>query len=101
MNELVKVLMENYPNTYKQCRLYLYNLFKQSRESVLKLEAASIETILPYFTAFIESLGIFVSEALLHLTANGHFPSFWHLLKDTIKFCFYRIEINDLNFNNF
>lgn len=96
-NALCLAVSQN-ENTFKECRIFMFNMLKSDKAMVLKLEDAPVEILLPYYVAFIESKGVNVQEAINCFNYEVPNSSYWDLLRITIVNVFRKLENNDYNY---
>jgi hypothetical protein len=96
-NILVTALAQNI-TTFTEARTFLFYALGNSRDKVIQLENASVDTCIPYYIAFIESKGININEAINCFAYDVPNSKYWELLKITVVNTFRKIENNDYNF---
>lgn len=96
-NDLITAISQN-KETFKDCRIYLYELFGNDRDKVINLEKQNIEYVLPYYIKYIESKGVDMMEAMNHFAYEVPNTPYYSLLKITIVNVFRKIENKDLTF---
>jgi hypothetical protein len=95
-NQLV-IECAKFPNTFKDCRIYLAKLF-ESEQKVLDLENAHINVTLEYYIKYIEAHDIIFNDIVHYCVFNVPYNNYWELIIKSVLVFFRRSETNNLEF---
>jgi hypothetical protein len=97
-NPLITTLNQS-PNTFKECRLYLLAKLGD-KETLFKVEASSVDACLKYYISFLEYKELNISNVISYYTyERPDITSYWELLKISIIGAFRKLEKGDTNFD--